>query len=451
MGSLGAPSDVHIIMAAVPGYGHVRPLRSLARSLTKTGHSITFCTSDAFEESLSAIAGVEFVSYKGIANWGPDTMNEYFPERASLPQDPRRVVWDLEHVFFGGLSEQFAAINSVLARPELQRKQVVVVADASVTGLLPVVLEGKGVRRVPVIAVANFPFLSLSKDTAPFGMGLPSQDEEKNRELNAQVTAMFGPAHEACKRILSPYACAKPLPSEFPLDNLHLTPDLYLQLCIPDMELPRTDLPPNTRLVGTLLGANDKKGEPEWYNDFVVDDNRPLVVVTSGTIPGIDPQELIIPTLEACKDLPVRVVACAVFVEMGDYELPANARVAEWIPFEDLFTYTSLVVSNGGYGGINQAFANGIPMIVAGMTEDKIETSMRAERTGAAINLRTQTPSIVQLRDAVEKILADGTYKQRALELKEKYAEYDAIGSVVKAIDEIVEKFYDVDGGVKGR
>lgn len=51
-------------------------------------------------------------------------------------------------------------------------------------------LDSSESKRVPVIGVGHFPLAILSKDTAAFGLGLPSQGEEKNMELNAGSTQM---------------------------------------------------------------------------------------------------------------------------------------------------------------------------------------------------------------------------------------------------------------------
>ncbi len=43
--------------------------------------------------------------------------------------------------------------------------------------------------------------------------------------------------------------------------------------------------------------------------------------------------------------------------------------------------------------GVLQAMTNGVPMVLAGATEDKLEVAMRAEYAGIAVNLRTETPT----------------------------------------------------------
>ncbi|OQN97490.1 hypothetical protein B0A48_16643 [Cryoendolithus antarcticus] len=444
MGSLPPQSDIHIVYIAVPGYGHVRPLRSLAKSLSKAGYNATFVTGDAFQDSLECIPNVDFHSFQGKANFHPERVFDSWPERAQQPQDATLAVWDIEHVFFGCMDGWFNAMQTVLTRPELAEKRVVIITDGFQTGVLPISLDTPQARRVPVLAIANFPIVALSKDTPPFGFGLPSQGEEKNEELNKMVEQAFSGVSVVAKSLLQKYNCKREMTVRTPMDYMFHTPEAYLQLTVPQMEHPRTDSPPGFAFIGTLLGANDNRGFPSWWHGFVVNDSsKPLVVVTSGTVASMDAHQLIIPTIEACRDLPVRLVVCAVNAPIPEnYDLPGNVRVATWLPFEDLFKHAAIVVTNGGYGGINQAFAAGLPMVLAGLTEDKIETTARAANTGAAINLKTQTPSVEQVRDALKTVLEKDSYRAAAKELQKTYTEYDTVGIIEKTILELVERFY---------
>lgn len=92
--------------------------------------------------------------------------------------------------------------------------------------------------------------------------------------------------------------------------------------------------------------------------------------------------------------------------------LPANARAAEMLPYPELMARTDVFVTNGGYGGLHYAFESGVPVVVAGDTEDKPETAARVAWSGTGIDLRTGTPSADAVRDAVRTILADGRYAQ---------------------------------------
>jgi UDP:flavonoid glycosyltransferase YjiC (YdhE family) len=67
----------------------------------------------------------------------------------------------------------------------------------------------------------------------------------------------------------------------------------------------------------------------------------------------------------------------------GLADVPANARTAELIHFDLLLPHTDLPVSNAGYGGVQLSLSHGVPMALAGATEDKPEVSARAAWTGS--------------------------------------------------------------------
>ena len=82
------------------------------------------------------------------------------------------------------------------------------------------------------------------------------------------------------------------------------------------------------------------------------------------------------------------------------------------------------MVSNGGFNGVQMALANGIPLIVAGKTEDKPEICARVEWSGVGINLKTKSPSPEQIKTAVRKLLTDSSYELRAQQFKTEISQY---------------------------
>jgi UDP:flavonoid glycosyltransferase YjiC (YdhE family) len=70
--------------------------------------------------------------------------------------------------------------------------------------------------------------------------------------------------------------------------------------------------------------------------------------------------------------------------------------------------------------------ARGIPVVVAGVTEGKNEIAARVGWSNVGINLKTERPSPQQIRDAVQTVLRDPSYRRRAEALQARYAEHDA-------------------------
>jgi UDP:flavonoid glycosyltransferase YjiC (YdhE family) len=105
--------------------------------------------------------------------------------------------------------------------------------------------------------------------------------------------------------------------------------------------------------------------------------------------------------------------------------IPANARVSTFLPFEWLLPKVDVVVTNGGYGTVNLALQRGIPLVVAGATQDKAEVSARVAWSGAAINLQTTNPTFRSLRTAVLEVLNVPTYRTAAGRISAEFAGID--------------------------
>jgi UDP:flavonoid glycosyltransferase YjiC (YdhE family) len=117
--------------------------------------------------------------------------------------------------------------------------------------------------------------------------------------------------------------------------------------------------------------------------------------------------------------------------------LPANARVGTFLSYPELLPRTAAMVTNGGYGGVQMALSYGVPLIVAGTTEDKPEVAARVAWSGAGINLKTAAPTPAQVRDAVRALLDDERYRERAKALQVEYARYDAVALGVDLIERL--------------
>jgi hypothetical protein len=124
-----SPRPTHIVLAAFPAFGHVRPVLALASSLIPLGYTVTLITGTSFRDRVEAIQGVEFVPLKGRADFDFDVpFAERFPGRpsggsATLP-------FDMEHVFHDGFDEQFEAVKEVIERPDLRHRPTIIIAAA---------------------------------------------------------------------------------------------------------------------------------------------------------------------------------------------------------------------------------------------------------------------------------------------------------------------------------
>jgi UDP:flavonoid glycosyltransferase YjiC (YdhE family) len=180
---------------------------------------------------------------------------------------------------------------------------------------------------------------------------------------------------------------------------------------------------------------------PNWWGDL---DGRRVVHVTQGTLANADLGRLLAPALRGLADEDVLVVAATGGRPLSDLAavyggpLPDNVRVATFLPYDQLLPRTDVMVTNGGFGGVQQALAYGVPLVVAGDSEDKPEVAGRVAWSGAGLNLRTGSPSPRRVRKAVRAALADPRYRSQAARLQQQIRDHgDPVDTIAVALAEL--------------
>src|SRR5262249_20636044 len=117
--------------------------------------------------------------------------------------------------------------------------------------------------------------------------------------------------------------------------------------------------------------------------------------------------------------------------------IPANARLASYLPYEWLLPHVDACVTNGGYGGVNLALSFGIPLVTAGLTEDKADVNARVAWFGVGIDLATNTPTPEALRNAVRGVLDAPDYRRRAARMAEEFAAIDTRAEILRIVAQV--------------
>jgi UDP:flavonoid glycosyltransferase YjiC (YdhE family) len=177
---------------------------------------------------------------------------------------------------------------------------------------------------------------------------------------------------------------------------------------------------------------------PTWWRDISEKKEKKIVFVAQGTI-SMDPTDLIVPTMQALQDKKDLVVVVALGKKgatlAADIAIPDNARVADFIPYDEILEFTDVFVSNAGYGAVQHSLSHGVPQVVAGVHADKAENAARVEWSGVGQNLRTDKPTVFALEKAVMEILNNPKYKKRAGEIQKEMQRYDPIKVIVENIE----------------
>ncbi|TVY91930.1 UDP-glucosyltransferase A1 [Lachnellula willkommii] len=394
---MGSETKPLVVIGCTPIQGHLMPTRVIAKELVERGYGVTI------------------------------------------------LAHDIEHCFVRSIPSQHEAMQEAMKMLTEKHpgRPIVQVAEGMFEGGLPISRGAPGIKPTGTLGIGVMPMTLSSIDLPPFGPGLPPDTTPEGRERNKAMTeqvqnivlAVPQKAFVKCLEQVGAKADA------FLLDAVYLWPDRFLQMCSPHAEYPRSDAPSSIRFAGGLgKGKRDAAEMPVWWQEVLNNKNKKIVAISQGTL-AVDFAELTIPTMEALKDRDDILVVVALGKKGASLpegvSVPANARVADYVPFDEMLPHSSLFISNGGYGAFQHAISNGTPIIVAGTTEDKPEVAARAEWSGIGINLRTAAPTQEAIQNAVDEILGNPKYKKRAMELEAEMGSFDPIGVVAKNIDEL--------------
>jgi MGT family glycosyltransferase len=399
-----------------------------AQHLESAGHEVTFHTSENFRGRVEANA-IRFVAMTGKANY--DYRRPIEAVERNKMSDTDEKIHLLRSRFAETIPDQHQGIQQILRETPTD----LILVDTMLFGSFPMLL-GPREKRPPVIGCGVNPIILSSRDCGI--LSPPASTLEGRQQIvqeNQRIQATFQPVGDYMDSIMRPYGIP-PMPRFF-IDCMYLLPDMFLQFTAEALEFPRSDMPDTIRFIGPILPSRSVEfDEPAWWAEL--DGSRPVVLVTQGTLANHDFNELIQPALSGLAQENVIVIVAAGRSDTQTLAIPENARVASFIPFDRLLPKVDVFVTNGGYGAVNHAFSLGVPIVVAGETEDKDMVATRVGWTGAGINLQTRYPSAQQIRNGVRAILENRQYRDRAKLLREKFSRYDALDELARTVDAIL-------------
>jgi MGT family glycosyltransferase len=421
-----------ILIASTTFTGHLNPMLSIGRILVEEGHEVVVLTAGVVRDRVEGI-GATFRPFPPEFDYDHRDLDGKFPHRKALPVR-ERTAFSLKHIFIDPIPSQHEGIQQVLKDFPAD----LVLVDCSFFGTFPMLLGPRSKR--PAVITCGVMFLPWHRDDgAPAMLGLPPARNAAEREQYAAVAKDVEANSEPIIRYLNDCLAGLgvgPIPTNL-RDTWVVLPDVFLQLTVPSFEFPRGDLPRTVQFVGGLPITPSQAPLPAWAGDL--DGSRRVVLVTQGTVSNLDFGELIAPTLAALADEPdllVVVSAGGRAIDAIPGPIPGNARLASYLPMEWLFPQVDVLVTNGGYGTVNQALSFGIPIVTAGQSEDKADVSARIAWSGVGIDLKAQQPTPLAVREAVRAVLDEPHYRARASFMAREFARTDTRARILRAVEQ---------------
>jgi UDP:flavonoid glycosyltransferase YjiC (YdhE family) len=162
----------------------------------------------------------------------------------------------------------------------------------------------------------------------------------------------------------------------------------------------------------------------------------PVVLVTQGTVFN-DRARTWQVFLRALASREVTVIATGAPDWLAGYgpPLPANVRLAGYIPHGRLLPECRVVVCHGGFNTVLGAICAGVPVVCVPVAGDQYHNAAAIDRLGLGIQLASSQLTQRQLRDAVDEILSDDSYRERVDGVRRQIAEVAPAASAVPLLE----------------
>ncbi|MEU8633715.1 nucleotide disphospho-sugar-binding domain-containing protein [Amycolatopsis sp. NPDC048633] len=386
-----------VLVCVQPARGHVGPTKPIVAALLAAGHDVAVVTGARYRETFEKL-GASVNVLPPAADFDETDLDGSIPGRAGL-KGLKLARFDLTN-FVSAMPAQLGSMD----------------LDVDVVLCDPLFMAGLAlVRREPRPRVLVLGFL-------PFLPPVPSGPN--SAVLKTFARWVLGPAQRRARDLLGEDPGM--LFADWPLHS-----DGVLQMTCPGFEYPRTGAP--LHFIGpTTVSAATEYPLPPWWGDL--DGSRPVVHITQGTIANDDLSRLVEPAIDALADEDVLVVVTTCGGELSRGPLPANVRVADFLPYDELLPRCAAMVGNGGYGGVNHALRHGVPLVVVGASQDKREVAARVTWSGAGIGRARASVSPRTIKRDVRAVLTEPRYRDRAKELAAEMAAGPSMAEVVELI-----------------
>jgi MGT family glycosyltransferase len=205
-------------------------------------------------------------------------------------------------------------------------------------------------------------------------------------------------------------------------------------------EYPRRDWHSSVRFVGPGLWDAPHFAQPEWLLEL---DDRPIVLVCTSSAIQED-SALVAATIAGLSQTRFQVVA-TVPSGFAPAPLPANARVARYIPHQLLLPRTACVVCHAGFGITQKALAAAVPVVACPFGRDQFEVARRVELAGAGTRVLPWQLTPTRIRAAVETAI---DCKRGALRIADAFRRAGGARAAADAVEDLLHISGTASSGV---
>ncbi len=171
---------------------------------------------------------------------------------------------------------------------------------------------------------------------------------------------------------------------------------------------------------------------PEWWDEL--DRGKPVVFVSPGSSGD---SKAIRGMLETLRDMGLEVmVATARRIDRS--AIPDGVHAVDYLPGLAAADLSDIVICNGGSGMVYQSLTTGTPVLGIPSNIDQFYVMEAVERKGAGMLIRAGRVTPDGVRNAVNRMLSDGSFSDKAGEMQGHIDALDCRSEFRKALDRVL-------------
>ncbi|MFO0934921.1 MAG: glycosyltransferase [Gemmataceae bacterium] len=415
----------HFLLLPVGSHGDVHPFVALGQGLRQRGHRVTMITSEPFR-GLAERNGFEFVSTITTEEYDSFMVN---PDLWK-PNTGLRVIFDHEKM------RKYLPIVYEMIRSRYVPGDTVAVAG-TLSYATRIAQESLG---IPLATVHLQPMSCCSVDDPPVA--------SNGRDFTWMPRPVVRLAYWVAERWITDPLAAPPIndfrrslsPPLPPVKRILMkwspSPQRVLAL-FPEWFGPIPDGGPAFRHAG-FLPYDDANGRPTpgHVQQFIEAGPAPVIFSFGSAMRMGRPY--FEAAIDACRRLNIRGILLGKSGDQIPADRPANVFHADYAPFSEVFPQAACVVHHGGIGTSAQGMKAGVPQLIMPMAFDQADNAARMKRLGIAETLFPKRFTGPNLARALKSILARESMRQRAREIRTRFAGPDTVTKACQFVEELV-------------
>lgn len=394
-----------VLFLNIPSHGHINPTLGLVDGLVKQGEEVFYFSSDEFKKKLESVGAI-FMSY--------GEKSDFFTPKNKIPGNS--IIDDLLN-----------RIDEVLGRADIIDYVLKQIEEIK----FDYIIYGSMFPFGNVIAqILNIPAVSSFAVFAKPKVFMSSQIGEIVKNHQASNTY-----HKLYIKLEDKYGVKMPPMLDLFFNKGDLNIAYTSKYFISNMSENYDD---SFIFIGPPI--YDRKEDVDFPFDKLKD--KKVVYISLGTVFNNTSDALYEIFFKAFSHFEGIVIMTAYNVDTSKFQIPDNFIVKNYVPQSEIMKYTDVAVTHGGMNSTSDLLYNSVPFVTIPIGADQRYIAGRVTELGATISLDKSTLSPELLRDAIEKVTTESSYKESIEKIRDSFKTAGGYKKALCEINKFKKKFH---------